>query len=286
VDAVVIRSLTREYRISTGSPELAGLLAFIDARPEMVDLPLTAVEISADLVPGGFRLSVPGREVFARTYIEAANRLHAMTFTSVQEEAPGAPLVHGASLVHDGQRLIVIGPKGAGKSTLTLHLLAHGFEVEGDEHVALRESDLVARPRRMRVKPGSLPLVPSLAEAVRRSPRVDDPLSGGPVYAVDPAISGRTWRIRPGHADHLVFLEANHGGGSALSAIGQDHAFPRLAEHCLLPADGRAAATARLHRLASEAQAWRLALGDLDEARFLLVDCVAKKPRHFVNRDA
>ena len=286
MDIVVVRSLSREYRIRTESPALAGLLAFIDARPEMVGLTLTTVEISADPDRDGFQLSLPVGGVFAPTCIDAANRLHATVFAAVQEEAPGAPLVHGASLVRDGQRLIVIGPKGAGKSTLTLHLLARGFEVEGDEHVVLREKDLVARPRRMRVKPGSLPLVPSLAEAVLASPRVDDPLSGGPVYAVDPAISGRPWRIRPGRADHLVFLEPNHGGGSALSAIGRDDAFSCLAEHCLLPAEGRAAATVRLHRLASEAQAWRLAVGDLGEAGSLLLECVAKRPRHFVNRDA
>jgi hypothetical protein len=31
---------------------------------------------------------------------------------------------------------------------------------------------------------------------------------------------------------------------------------------------------------------WRIQLGRATEARFLLVDGVAKKPRHFVNRDA
>jgi hypothetical protein len=64
VDAVV-RSLTREYRISTRSPELAGLLAFIGARPDMIGPALTRIEIFAHPSPDGFRLSVPGGEAFA-----------------------------------------------------------------------------------------------------------------------------------------------------------------------------------------------------------------------------
>jgi Flp pilus assembly protein TadD len=241
LDAIAVRSISREYRIRTQSVELANLLAFIEARPEIGGTVLSPVEMAAEAVPEGFRVTLPDGEKIERSFIEAANRLHEAVFTGVLVEAPGAPLVHGASLLREGQRFILIGPKGAGKSTLTLHLLAHGFDVEGDEHVVLRESDLIARPRRMRVKPGALPLVPELAEAVLSSPVVENPIEGR-VHAVDPSIAGRPWRIRPGRADHLVFLEANHGGASSLRAIGQDETFQRLAADCLLPRSGQAGA--------------------------------------------
>lgn len=278
MQTIIVRSIGREYRIRTPSAEIAGFLAFIDARPEIAGPPLAPVEIAAEPVADGFRLTLPAGERLERSAVEAANAIHEATFSGVQEEAPGAPLVHGASLVMEGRRVLVVGEKGAGKSTLTLHLLSRGFEVEGDEHVVLRENDLIARPRRMRVKPGSLPFVPALAEAVLGSPMVQDPFAG-PVYAVDPAVAGRPWRIAPGRADLLVFLAPNHGGGSTMTPIGPEEAFRGLAEHCLLPSTGQGAASARLYRLAAATPAARLSVGDLGEAEAALRSHVTKKQR-------
>jgi hypothetical protein len=117
----------------------------------------------------------------------------------------------------------------------------------------------------MRVKPGSLPLVPRLAQAVLRSPVVQNPIEGR-VYAVDPEVAGRPWRIGGGRADHLVFLDPNHGGRSAMSPVSRDEAFSVLAAHCLLPPTDQAAAAGRLRRLAQAAQGWRLSLGSLKDA--------------------
>jgi hypothetical protein len=275
LDAVVVRSLTREYLIRTSSAELAQLVAFIDAQPEMAGARLIRVEIVAEPACEGFTLKLPTGEATAQSVFDAANQIHAAIFGGIQEEAIGAPLVHGASLVCNGHRLIVVGHKGSGKSTLALHLLARGFEVEGDEHVVLREHDVVARPRRMRVKPGSLPLVPGFAAAVLRSPTVYDPITAGPIYAVDPSISGRPWRIAPGKADHLVFIEPNHGGRSELRASSRNETFGWLAEHCLLPNVEAAAASARIHRLALATPSWRLSLGDLEEGYAALAACVS-----------
>jgi hypothetical protein len=264
VDATIVRSITREYRIRTSSPEIAPFLAFIEARPEMQGSTLEPVEIAAEPLAEGFRVRLPTRETQDQTAVAAANRIHETILAGVQDEAPGAPLVHGASLVHEGRRVILVGRKGAGKSTLTLHLLARGFEVEGDEHVVLREGDLIARPRRMRIKPGSLPFVPEFTDAVLNSPAVPDAF-GTTVYAVDPAISGRPWRVRAGRADHIVFLAPNHGRRSTLGAVPRDEAFRRFAADCLFPKDKLVALT-RLRRLAAEARTWGMLLGGLIEA--------------------
>jgi hypothetical protein len=265
LDPVVIRGLAREYHIRTASPELAAQLAFFDARPEIEGAALLPVEITAEPLPDGFRLTLPNGAVMARSVAEALSGIYAAVYGAIQEEVPGAPLVHGACLVSGGARMILIGSTGAGKSTLTLHLLARGFEVEGDEDVVVRDGDVIAKPRRMRVKAGSLAFVPELAEAVLSSPCGPDHLPT-PTYAVDPAIAGRPWRIRPGQAQHLVFLERNHGGGSALDVLDPDEAFARLMEHCLLPSPQTLVAVARLRRLACTARSCRLLLGDLAEA--------------------
>ncbi|HVL72136.1 MAG TPA: hypothetical protein VM434_09645 [Beijerinckiaceae bacterium] len=271
----IVRSIAREYRIRTGSPELGSYLAFLEASPEIEGAALTPVEITADPVSDGFLVTLPGRELREASVVAAANRIHQAIFTGIQEEAAGAPLVHGACVVQCGRRMVLVGRKGSGKSTLTLHLLARGFDVEGDEHVVLREADLIAKPRRMRVKPGSLRFVPALAEAVLNSPTLPEmPLQE--VYAVDPSVAGRPWRIRPGRADHLVFLEPNHGGGSALRPLDADEAFRRLAGDCLVPERQRIVALTRLRRLVHDAPAWLLSLGDLFEAEEVLRNCCTR----------
>jgi hypothetical protein len=266
VDPIVVRSLTREYRIAASDPDLRNSLVFLDARPEIVGRALTIVTVEARSTPDGFELALPGGRELRKTVPAAWNRIAALIFEGIQEEAPSAPLVHGATLLSpNGERIIVVGPKGAGKSTLTLHLLLRGYAFEGDEHVVIRDADVVARARRLRIKPGSLPLVPRFADAILRSPTLRDD-SGMSVYAVDPTVFGAPWRISTGLVSRLIFITPNHGGRSAFTRMDGDEAFRALAEHCLLPAEQRAAAASRLRQLAIHTPAWRLALGDLDEA--------------------
>jgi hypothetical protein len=271
VDEIIVRSLTREYRFRTESPELTKLLAFLSAKPEMVGFHLDPVVVTIQGAGPTLRVQLPTGTWVEGSADRLATEIHSVVFRGVQDEEQAAPLVHGAALVLDSERFILIGPKGSGKTTLTLHLLSRGFDVEGDEHVVLRENDVVARPRAMRIKPGSLGLVPSFAEAILASPFMGEE-RGGPAYAFDPSLCGRPWHIRAGPAHHLVFIEANHGGTSSIRRLEPEEAFRQLAEHCLLPASGRAVAAARLRRLAHEAKAWVLSLGDLEQGEQALRD--------------
>jgi hypothetical protein len=269
VDDIIVRSIAREYRVHTAAVDVAAHVRFFAARPDIAGPPLQPIDVPVEAVPEGFRLGLPGGDVIAASALEAANRLFHAIFTGLEEEAPGAALMHGASIVHQGRRIVLLGRKGAGKSTLTLYLLMRGFDVEGDEHVVVRERDVIARPRTLRLKEGTLALVPGLAEAVRRSPSMQDE-NGGFVYAVDPSVCGRPWRIAPGDIDALVVLAPNHGGGSALAPLPKDDAFQRLVSDCLMPERNRAAASARLFSLARQVAAYRLQLGDLGEAEACL----------------
>ena len=75
MDPVVVRSISREYRIRTPSPELAALLAFFDARPELEGAPLVPVEITAEPLPEGFRLRLSNEEVAAGSALDALTRI-------------------------------------------------------------------------------------------------------------------------------------------------------------------------------------------------------------------
>ena len=66
--------------------------------------------------------------------------------------------------------MVLVGPKGAGKTTLALRLIAEGYEIEGDENVFVVGDHVVARPRALRVKASTIELIPSLVETLRLVP--------------------------------------------------------------------------------------------------------------------
>jgi hypothetical protein len=230
-------------------------------------------------VDGFYRLALPASGVVEGTAFHLLDMIHRVVFTSFIEEVPGAPLLHAASVRVDGVPILLVGAKGSGKTTLVLHLMERGYGVEGDEHVAVRETDFVTRPRTLRVKASSSRFAPALARRIRRAPSIAD-WNGTLIYAVSPAIGGKPWRIAPMRAPQIVFLEPNHGGHTVAKPISVDRAFSRLLAHCLLP-DAKGPAAARLRRVAREAQAWEMSLGELEGAeRHLIAIAEAVKNVH------
>ncbi len=269
---VIVRTLTREYRIHTESREAAGMLAIVACEPEMEGFPLTPVDISVEGLAAPYRMALPDGEIVEGTALELAGQINALVILGTEDEEPKAPIIHGASILVGTSRILLVGQPRFGKTTLCLHLLASGIAVEGDEHVVVRDKDLVVRPRRLRVKSTSIPLVPTLAAGIIASPHMTIDIDWGPapgkgsLYAVDPSIGGRPWRIAGGQAQHVVFMEPNHAGGSSLEPLGCDEAFNRLMDDCLLPSAGHGVAVSRLRRVAAEARTWLLKIGDLAEA--------------------
>lgn len=116
------------YPISTSPPQLAFRLRG-GTRPalECANRYETAVETVEDLVPL-FELDL----------------YHALV-----EQAPPGWLLHAAALEHDGRAIVFAGPSGAGKTTLTLALLARGWRIVTEEIVLLDLAGVVtglARP--------------------------------------------------------------------------------------------------------------------------------------------
>ncbi|MEZ5827643.1 MAG: hypothetical protein R3D30_10985 [Hyphomicrobiales bacterium] len=265
---VSVRTLKFEYRISTSSSELAQLLEYADTRPEMEGFDLEPVALSITSQNGSHCLTLPNGKTFESTPLDVLNGVCHLSYFCAAEEEPEAPLIHGGSVCLNGQRILLVGIAGFGKTTFVMHLIANGIDVEGDEHVIVRERDLVTQPRRLRVKPKSLSLLPQLAPLITASPRVALPVEGEivEVYSVPPSVAGRPWRITAGRADHIVFLEPNHGGRSRIAALPRDAAFSRLVDDSILPGNDYGAELARLRRPVTEAQNWLLTLGDLAEA--------------------
>lgn len=267
--AIVFRTLRREFRLHAATQEGADAFAFMATTPQILDCDLEPVDLHLEPLHGFWRVRLPDRTAPAGTAAHVLAALHGLTFHDTVASEPGAPMIHGATVVGDSGRLLLVATKASGKTTLALSLLDRGYAVEGDEHLVVGEEAVVARPRTMRVKAGGLTLVPRLAETIRRSPFVVN-WDGTRIHAFDPSITGRPWRIARGSLHGLVFLQANHGGRSVMSRMAPEEAFRQLMSHVFLPPGGVPAAVGRLRALAMRTPAARLSLGDLEGAEWHL----------------
>ena len=269
LEPVICRTLRREYRFVAADPRMRQLLEFLRIDPaiegralEVVDIPIESrFGFHSTLMPNGTFTEGTGRHI--------VGMLHGLLLWDVQQSHPTSPLIHGASVMINGRRLAITGDKGAGKTTLMLSLLAAGHEIEGDEHLVPEPDGVIARPRTLRVKPGSLQLVAGLPAGIERTPTIDI-WEGGYIHAVSPAIFGRPWVVRPGRLDALVFIAPNHGGRSVAKRLSPDEAFGRLMRSVIFPGASVLAETVRVRRLVAEAPAYELRLGDLTQAEFQL----------------
>lgn len=266
---IVCRTLRREYRLHSPSYEVASLLRFVEAAPDLPAPPPEIVDIAVRWRDGFLVATLPSGELVEGTPNHVLTAMHRVILADLVEGEPGAPFLHGATVMIGGRRVLLVGHKGAGKSTLALHLVLAGHDVEGDEHLVVRDSEVVARPRTLRVKEGSLRLVAAVPEQVWEAPRVHN-WDGSIIRAISPEVGGRPWVIRPGRLDAMVFLVANHGGRSAARPIPGKDAFGRLMGEVMLPRTGVATAAGRLRRVAMEVPAYQLLLGDLATAEWHL----------------
>ena len=266
---IVCRTLRREYRLHSPSDEVAPLLRFVEAAPDLPAPPLEVIDIPVRFCDGFLVATLPSGELVEGTPNHVLSAMHRIILADLVEGEPGAPFLHGATVMIAGRRVLLVGHKGSGKSTLSLHLVLAGHEVEGDEHLVIRDSEVVARPRTLRVKEGSLRLVSGLPDQVWEAPYIHN-WDGAVIRSISPAVGGRPWVIRPGKLDAMVFLVANHGGRSAARPIPGKDAFGRLMGEVMLPRTGVATAAGRLRRVAMEVPAYQLLLGDLATAEWHL----------------
>lgn len=262
-------SVNRTIRFDCVDHDLANMFDFLRAVPDEADHTSGFVDVSTFRDEHGFYDFTPPQEGRPGTSSYLLSRAHRLLRDFLQEEAPCDPVIHGASLVIDGTRFIIIGEKGAGKTTVSLRCLADGHQVEGDEHVVVCRDHVVARARSMRIKQGSLGIVSELDDMIQSSPHIAD-WNGDLIYSLEPRLPGGKWVIETGPADILLFLTANHGGATSVKPLHDEIAFKWLIKMTVLPKAGKAVALARLHNLVRSTRVMQMAVGDLDRASWHL----------------
>ena len=123
---VICRTLRREYRLHPPAAEIGALLAFVEAEPALPGLLLEPVDVPIQLRDGFLIASMPGEESIEGTPNHLIGAMHRVVLTDLAEGDPDTPFVHGATVVLEGRRVLLVGHKGCGKSTFSLHLAMAG----------------------------------------------------------------------------------------------------------------------------------------------------------------
>ena len=247
---VTAHSIKSTVRFHCLDENLASKIEFLAAEPDVCNIPEAVVDIgTAGSCEDFYDFKTPyGGQPGTSGHL--LSRAHRILHELMIAETDGCPVIHGASIIANSRRLLLMAETGVGKTSLSLKCLAAGLTVEGDEHVVVRNEDVVAIPRTLRVKHGSISVVPELAQQILCSPKIMD-WNGDPIYSFAPRLPGQQWTIRPGRADALVFLTPNHGGLTSINFLTSNEAFGRLVKTVFLPENCRAAALGRLHMLVS-----------------------------------
>ena len=134
-------------------------------------------------------------------------RIHGKAFENIADYV----CIHAGCAEHKGNRFLIVGDSGAGKTTLMTRLLFEGFQVHGDELVTLRDGGSMPFPRRFHIKESSLELLPQLREFIDDAPYITE-LNEQKIYAFSPSEAGFEWEIRNREVSVFFYLEGNHGG--------------------------------------------------------------------------
>ena len=260
-------------RLCTDHQEVFEALRFLECDPEIRGGGDQDVVFSIEAASLRYQILASGSLVdqHASPQAVAASLYERLTMLSLSD-FPIAPLIHAASLRRVGRRVVLIGPKGGGKTTLALKLIDEGYEIEGDENVFVTGDKVVARPRALRVKASTIELIPALAETLHLVPHYEN---GGSerTYNLDPRRAGADfWRIERGSVEFMVLIRPNHQGQSSMHPLSPLQLAREVIAESAFRVSNRGRAIADIAKLVGGARGFELYLGNLDQAVSCLDD--------------
>ena len=261
---MIARTWSRRVRICTSDAVVFQAIRYLECDPEIAGESTGDLAISIEPYRSYYRIVQDGAVVREQMSAQGVTEsLHAELTILSFADFPTAPLIHAASLRRKGRRILLVGPKGSGKTMLALHLICEGYEIEGDENVFVTSDGVAARPRGLRVKKSAVSFLPNLGEALREAPYYGS-VPGLRVYNLDPRRAGAShWRIERGPVDAVVLLCANHGGYSSVRPVSSLNLVREVMAECGLPQTGRAQAVAAITKVIGKAKGFDLSLGEL-----------------------
>lgn len=149
--------------------ELAGCLIPALRHLEVESMPSQTWRIGGR--DGLATISRPGKPVIVTKPSGLAPALKTALSQHLMDLTDAFSALHAACLVRDGKALLLFGPPGAGKSTLTARLECAGFQLGGDD-LAFLDFDGMVTPVDfpMTIKSGSWPLLARVRPDIARYP--------------------------------------------------------------------------------------------------------------------
>jgi hypothetical protein len=264
---VIARTWFHRVRLCTDAAEIFEGLRYLECDPEILTAFTKDLRVSVEPRGSNYQIVRDG-EVIQDCGAPAAvaDMLHAKIVLLSLADFPTAPIIHAASLRRNGRRMLLVGPKGGGKTTLSLRLLQEGYEIEGDENVFITPEGVAARPRALRVKETTALLFAPVAEALRGAAYYES-AQGVRTYNLDPRKAGAAfWRIERGSVDAAILIRPNHNGCSSLRPITTLTLIRDVIAESAFPETERGRAVRDITKMLVSARGFDLYLGDLDGA--------------------
>lgn len=209
------------------------------------------------------------RSIIRCTYAELAPRIKIHITEQVIAKSTPNVVFHAASLVQRKKSLLISGEPGAGKTTLTLRLVASGFSYAADDLVFISpEGEAIGLPFPQAVKPGSWKLLEKFRPDLRGSPVHRQP-DGRRVRYIRPTLIA-PYRAFP--VGWIVFIRRKRGGAD-LRALGLTETFARLIDGSLTSDRKLNALTFNaIKRMLMGAKSFELTYSNLKQANDAIVD--------------
>ena len=161
-----------------------------------------------------------------------------------------------------GRRFIVVGDKGAGKTTLMVRLLYGGFRIISDELVLVRNGKALPFPRRFHIKQDSMRLLPFMAELFETLP-FNWTSYGHKMFSFTPRDAGFGWRIDEGDIQAIFYLEPNYGGDTRIEECPKYRMVEKVMPMTFLSETDDHLKIGELCRLMDNADCYIIHIGDL-----------------------
>ncbi len=173
--------------------------------------------------------------------------------------------IHAGCAEWNGKRFLVVGDKGAGKTTLMVSLVLAGFRVVGDELALVRDCKAIPFPRRFNIKQESTGLLPKMKPPFESLP-YNITYNKQKMYSFTPLDAGRPWKIDEGEVSAVFYLVRNHGGETRIEECPKYRMVEKIMPMSFLSETNDHLKIGGLCGLIDSAHCYLLYIGDLDGA--------------------
>ena len=260
--------------LQTGQDDLAPMLDFSAQNANQGLAVKSAITLTVDASDDGYKIKQDKTNIHVnRDNWDLAYALLAAIHREALRDFPDHIRIHAACADYQDSRFIVVGCKGAGKTTLMLKLLQRqkGFQVCGDEMVLIKNGMTLPFPRRFHIKTGYEKLFDNLRTVVEASPKFETAPARW-LYAFSPNDAGYEWNIGYKPLKAIYYLVPNHGSETVSKPCSRLEILRRIMPNTFLSSSQDQLKIPQMCALINECQSYQLHLGNLAEAADIIRD--------------